>query len=111
MMTFFTFHVSRITHHAPPCRSVRIRLSSPHAALRISLRKMREGQRSARALHRLERHAMPALWFSPALQEIFRVRLLERQWRRRGALLHRNASFVRDVRNRPAAFSLSFTEG
>src|ERR1051325_668966 len=98
----FTFHVSR-----RPCRLAPIRLCSPHPALLIALRQMREGQRSARAIDRLEGNAMSALWFTPALEKILRLRLLDRQRRRRCAFLHRHASLLRHVRAGQAALVLT----
>jgi hypothetical protein len=54
-----------------------------HADLRISLRKMRAGQRSPRPLQRLERHRLSALRLNQIVQEIFGLRL-----RRRGRSFH-----------------------
>jgi len=55
------------------------RLCSPHATLRVSLRKVRARQRKLCALVRLERHQVPALRFQQAGQKILHL-CLGRPW-------------------------------
>jgi|GEM_PF-4512125 len=53
-------------------------LFSNYADLRVSLRKMRKGQRNSHSFQRLERHEVPAVRFYEIGEEIFDLRLSER---------------------------------
>jgi len=80
------------------------RLSFPHAAIRISLREVPEGQRNSRPLNQMGGHALSTLRFNKADQKAFSIRVRRRSGVR--THLHWHAQFVRHVRDRQTAFAL-----
>ncbi len=84
----------------------RARVSVRYADLRISLRTVRKGRRSARAFFPVGRHTLPALWLDQTHEKTFRVHVRRRR-RRRRTRLHGRAPFLWVMRDGQAAFALS----
>src|SRR5205085_1758086 len=77
-----------------------------YANLRVSLRKMRCGQRSAGAFERLGRHAMSRMRFEKTFEKIFHFRVERRRRICARSVMFRHPALLWNVWHGPGTFAL-----